>query len=168
MCHFILYCVQKVLDPLGSYRQKNSVIIEGSPSFSAVSCEHSVDNTTKSIAITSTFVLKKVERNIPVKAGLCWISTCEKSLTFHLCGSAKMTYKTTSKFVLENTAIVLLTSSKLPVTEPGVPTPNRGGGTYNLAKFSCKLHENEEKIRPWGGGTRPKFVYVDRPLITVI
>ena len=79
-----------------------------------------------------------------------------------------MTYKTTSKIVLENTAIVLLTSSKLPVIEPGVPTPNRGGGTYNLAKFSCKLHENEKKIRPWGGGTRPKFVYVDRPLITVI
>ena len=47
----------------------------------------------------------------------------------------------------------------------------RGGGanslggapTYDFAKFSQKLHEIERILTP-GGGTRPKFYYVDPPL----
>ena len=58
-----------------------------------------------------------------------------------------------------------------PVADPGFP---RGGGanspggggrgapTYDFAKFSPKLHEIERIWTPWG---RPKFYYVDPPLL---
>ena len=56
------------------------------------------------------------------------------------------------------------------VADPGFP---RGGGanspggapTYDFAKFSQKLHEIERIWTPRGGGARPKFYYVDPPLI---
>ena len=48
----------------------------------------------------------------------------------------------------------------------------RGGGanpagvsTYDFAKFSQKRHEIERIWNPRDGGTRPKFYYVDPPLI---
>ena len=55
------------------------------------------------------------------------------------------------------------------VADPGFP---RGGGanspggapTYDFANFSRKLHEIERIWTPGGGGTRPKFYYVDPPL----
>ena len=51
----------------------------------------------------------------------------------------------------------------------------RGGGancpggapTYDFAKFSQKLHEIERIWAPRGGGARPKFYYVDPPLVGV-
>ena len=45
----------------------------------------------------------------------------------------------------------------------GTPTP-KGVLTYYLAEFRQKLHENEEN---WTerGGSRPKFYYVDPPLV---
>ena len=57
------------------------------------------------------------------------------------------------------------------VVDPGFP---RGGGadsggggapTYDFAKFSQKLHEIERNFTPGGGGTCPKFYYVDPPLL---
>ena len=58
---------------------------------------------------------------------------------------------------------------KYAVADPGFP---RGGGanspggapTYDFAKFSQKLHEIE-RIWARGGGARPKFYYVDPPLV---
>ena len=44
----------------------------------------------------------------------------------------------------------------------GAPTL-RGVPTYDIAKISQKLHEIERIWTP-GGGTRPKFYYVDPPL----
>ena len=56
------------------------------------------------------------------------------------------------------------------MADPGFP---RGGGanspggapTYDFAKFSQKLHEMERIWTPRGGGARPKFYYVDPPLL---
>ena len=39
---------------------------------------------------------------------------------------------------------------------------SRGAPTYDFAKFSQKLHEIE---RIWTPGGRPKFYYVDPPLV---
>ena len=59
------------------------------------------------------------------------------------------------------------------VADPGFP---RGGGanspggapTYDFAKFSQKLHEIERIWTPGEGGARPKFYYVDPPLLCAI
>ena len=47
--------------------------------------------------------------------------------------------------------------------EEGAPTPQGGAPTYDFAKFSQKLHEIERIWTPGGG--RPKFYYVDSPLV---
>ena len=66
------------------------------------------------------------------------------------------------------TSVTILLSDS--VADLGFP---RGGGanspggapTYDFAKFSQKLHEIERIWTPGGGGgTRPKFYYVDPPL----
>ena len=49
----------------------------------------------------------------------------------------------------------------------GVPTAREGAPTYNFAKVSQKLHEIERIWTPvGGGGTHPKFYYVDSPLLS--
>ena len=40
-----------------------------------------------------------------------------------------------------------------------------GAPIYNFDKFSQKLHEIERIWTPGGGGARPKFYYVDPPLV---
>ena len=78
-------------------------------------------------------------------------------------------------FVGQNEALIALEILSLlsqSVADPGFP---RGEGvnppgwtpTYDFAKFSQKLHEIE---RIWtlgggGGGARPKFYYVDPPIL---
>ena len=42
--------------------------------------------------------------------------------------------------------------------------PEEGAPTYDFAKFSQKLHEIE-RIWTLRGGARPKFYYVDPPLL---
>ena len=50
---------------------------------------------------------------------------------------------------------------------PGGGANSPGGApTYDFAKFSQKLHEIERIWTP-GGGARPKFYYVDPPLVHV-
>ena len=57
------------------------------------------------------------------------------------------------------------------VVDPGFPqgeganSPGGGAPTYDFAKFSQKLHEIERIWTPGGGGARPKFYYVDPPLV---
>ena len=45
----------------------------------------------------------------------------------------------------------------------GVPIQKGRAPTYYLAKICRKLHETEEN---WTEGARPKFYYVDPPLLT--
>ena len=58
-----------------------------------------------------------------------------------------------------------------PVADPGFPrgggANSRGAPTYDFAKFSEKLHEIERIWTP-SGGARPKFYYVDPPLVTLV
>ena len=51
--------------------------------------------------------------------------------------------------------------------EEGAPTPWGGAPTYDFAIFSQKLHEIERISAP-RGGARPKFYYVDPPLLLSI
>ena len=59
------------------------------------------------------------------------------------------------------------------VADPGFPrggganSPGGGAPTYDFAKFSQKLHEIERIWTP-RGGARPKFYYVDPPLLLSI
>ena len=50
---------------------------------------------------------------------------------------------------------------------PGGTNPKSGVSTYYLAKFSRKLHENEENWTEKEEGARPKFYNVDPPLFIV-
>ena len=54
------------------------------------------------------------------------------------------------------------------MTDLGFPKVGRqsekGTQTYYLAKICQKMHENEENLTE-GRGVRPKFYYVDQPLI---
>ena len=51
--------------------------------------------------------------------------------------------------------------------EEGALTLQGGAPIYDFAKFSQKLHEIERIWIPGGGGARPKFYYVDLPLVLV-
>ena len=78
-------------------------------------------------------------------------------------------------YVSENCIIELVKTYLLPVADPGFP---RGGGANspgggrqhmilpNFPKNCMKLKEFEPP--GWGGGARPKFYYVDPPLVTVM
>ena len=61
------------------------------------------------------------------------------------------------------------THTTFSVADPGFPRGGaptlRGAPTYDFAKFSQKLHEIERIWTRGGGGTRPKFYYVDPPLV---
>ena len=56
------------------------------------------------------------------------------------------------------------------VVDPGFPRGGganpRGGATYDFAKISQKLHEIERIWTP-NVGARPRFYYVDPPLLVL-
>ena len=90
-------------------------------------------------------------------------------------GALFYTYDAALRNTLTITRIVSPSRTKgilLPVADLGFP---RGGGanspggapTYDFAKFSKNCMKLKE-FGPPGGGARPKFYYVDTPLITII